>query len=147
MQMTVQIVSRETWRALFPGKQSRLATFAILDTMHEMAESTPVCDYEGSDYRARFWDNQGRDYEDQVERAALRRLMPPRGRTLIDIGAGFGRLHGETGRGQLLHQLLILPQVAGIGPPQDNAPPGAFLDVIDQQTYVEIQVGVSRANH
>lgn len=95
MQMTVQIVSRETWRALFPGKQSRLATFAILDTMHEMAESTPVCDYEGSDYRARFWDNQGRDYEDQVERAALRRLMPPRGRTLIDIGAGFGRLADE----------------------------------------------------
>lgn len=60
-----------------------------------MAESTPVCDYEGSDYRARFWENQGRDYEDQVERVALRRLMPPRGDTLLDIGAGFGRLADE----------------------------------------------------
>ena len=60
-----------------------------------MAESTPVCDYEGSDYRARFWENQGRDYEDQVERAALRRLMPPHGRRLLDVGAGFGRLANE----------------------------------------------------
>ena len=71
---------------LFPGKQnrdvsretSRLATPAILDTMQPMTESTPVC-----------------DYEDQVERAALRRLMPPRGRTLLDVGAGFGRLADE----------------------------------------------------
>jgi SAM-dependent methyltransferase len=54
-----------------------------------------VCDYEGSDYRTRFWENQGRDYEDQVERIALRRLMPPAGGTLIDIGAGFGRLADE----------------------------------------------------
>lgn len=63
--------------------------------MQWMADSTPVCDYEGSDYRARFWENQGRDYEDQVERVALRRLMPPAGRTLLDVGAGFGRLADE----------------------------------------------------
>jgi SAM-dependent methyltransferase len=55
----------------------------------------PVCDYEGSDYRTRFWEGQGRDYEDQVERIALRRLMPPTGGTLIEIGAGFGRLANE----------------------------------------------------
>ncbi len=55
----------------------------------------PVCDYEDSDYRTRFWEEQGRDYEDQVERIALRRLMPPTGDTLIDIGAGFGRLADE----------------------------------------------------
>lgn len=55
----------------------------------------PVCDYEGSDYRTRFWEGQGRNYEDQVERIALRRLMPPTGETLIDIGAGFGRLADE----------------------------------------------------
>lgn len=55
----------------------------------------PVCDYEGSDYRTRFWEGQGRTYEDQVERIALRRLMPPAGGTLIDIGAGFGRLADE----------------------------------------------------
>ncbi len=60
-----------------------------------MAETPPVCDYEGSDYRTRFWQNQGRDYEDRVERIALRRLMPPTGGTLIEIGAGFGRLADE----------------------------------------------------
>ena len=40
-------------------------------------DKPPVCDYEGSDYRTRFWDGQGRDYEDLVERLALRRLLPP----------------------------------------------------------------------
>lgn len=54
-----------------------------------------VCDYEGSDYQKRFWNNQGREYEDQVERIALRRLMPPHGGTLLDIGAGFGRYADE----------------------------------------------------
>jgi SAM-dependent methyltransferase len=57
-----------------------------------MSQQRPVCDYEGSNYRTRFWENQGRDYEDQVERIALSRLMPAAGDTLIDIGAGFGRL-------------------------------------------------------
>ena len=60
-----------------------------------MADTTPICDYEGSDYHARFWQNQGREYEDQVERVALRRLMPPKGDTLLDVGAGFGRLANE----------------------------------------------------
>lgn len=55
----------------------------------------PVCDYEGSDYRTRFWEGQSRNYEDQVERIALRRLLPKTGSTLIDIGAGFGRLADE----------------------------------------------------
>lgn len=55
----------------------------------------PVCDYEGSDYRTRFWEGQGRSYEDRVERAAIRRLLPPSGSYLIDIGAGFGRLADE----------------------------------------------------
>lgn len=63
--------------------------------MTDKAEKPPVCDYEGSDYRTRFWEGQGRDYEDQVERIALRRLLPPNGRTLIEIGAGFGRLADE----------------------------------------------------
>lgn len=60
-----------------------------------MSDTPPVCDYEGSDYRTRFWQDQGRDYEDQVERIALRRLLPPGGDTLLDIGAGFGRLADE----------------------------------------------------
>ncbi len=60
-----------------------------------MSDTPPVCDYEGSDYRTRFWQNQNRDYEDQAERVALRRLMPPAGDTLIEIGAGYGRLADE----------------------------------------------------
>lgn len=60
-----------------------------------MNQQPPVCDYEGSDYRCRFWEGQGREYEDRVERIALRRLLPPQGETLIDIGAGYGRLANE----------------------------------------------------
>lgn len=60
-----------------------------------MTKMPSVCDYEGSDYRTRFWENQGRDYEDQVERIALRRLMPATGTTLLDVGAGFGRYADE----------------------------------------------------
>lgn len=60
-----------------------------------MSETPPVCDYEGSDYKSRFWENQGRDYEDQSERVALRRMLPPAGERLLDVGAGFGRLAGE----------------------------------------------------
>ena len=50
----------------------------------------PVIDYEGSPYRTAFW--EGRDYEDASERLALQRLLPPRGRRIAEIGAGFGRL-------------------------------------------------------
>ncbi|MBS1253253.1 MAG: Demethylrebeccamycin-D-glucose O-methyltransferase [Anaerolineales bacterium] len=52
----------------------------------------PICDYEGSRYQTDFWAGQGRAYEDAAERIALNRLLPPRGRRLIEIGAGFGRL-------------------------------------------------------
>jgi len=55
----------------------------------------PICDYEGSNYRTEFWEGKGRDYEDRVERIALRRLLPPRGRRLLELGAGFGRLSEE----------------------------------------------------
>jgi SAM-dependent methyltransferase len=51
-----------------------------------------VCDYEGSDYKARFWQNANRAYEDAVERLAINTLLPPKGRRIIEIGAGFGRL-------------------------------------------------------
>ena len=51
----------------------------------------PICDYEGSHYRTEFW-GQGREYEDAVERVALRALLPPTGSRLIEIGAGYGRL-------------------------------------------------------
>jgi SAM-dependent methyltransferase len=51
-----------------------------------------ICDYEGSDYRAEFWAGRRREYENLAERIALRRLLPPQGRRLVEIGAGFGRL-------------------------------------------------------
>jgi SAM-dependent methyltransferase len=51
-----------------------------------------IRDYEGSSYRTDFWEGQGREYEDQAERIALRKLLPPAGARLLDIGAGFGRL-------------------------------------------------------
>jgi SAM-dependent methyltransferase len=51
-----------------------------------------IRDYEGSSYRTDFWEGQGREYEDLAERIALRKLLPPAGARLLDIGAGFGRL-------------------------------------------------------
>jgi SAM-dependent methyltransferase len=51
-----------------------------------------ICDYEDSDYRTRFWEGQGREYEDAVERIAIGRLLPPAGGLLMDLGAGYGRL-------------------------------------------------------
>jgi SAM-dependent methyltransferase len=54
-----------------------------------------ICDYEGSNYRTEFWEGKGRNYEDQVERGVLRRWLPPQGRRLLEVGAGFGRLTSE----------------------------------------------------
>jgi ubiquinone/menaquinone biosynthesis C-methylase UbiE len=51
-----------------------------------------ICDYEGSRYRTDFWEGQNRHYEDGVERVAMQKLLPPAGRRLIEVGAGFGRL-------------------------------------------------------
>ncbi len=51
-----------------------------------------ICDYEGSKYRTEFWGNQDRTYEDAVERIAMKKMLPPRGERLIEVGAGFGRL-------------------------------------------------------
>ena len=51
----------------------------------------PICDYEGSDYQSSFWGQGGRAYEDRTEAIALKRLLPPRGRLLLELGAGAGR--------------------------------------------------------
>ena len=56
-----------------------------------MCDKPPVCDYEGSDYQSTFWDAGGREYEDQVEALALRRLLPDSGSILLELGAGAGR--------------------------------------------------------
>jgi SAM-dependent methyltransferase len=61
----------------------------------DVASSAPppqVIDYEGSDYQQRFWEQGGRAYEDLAERIALRKLLPPAGRRLVEFGAAFGRL-------------------------------------------------------
>lgn len=53
----------------------------------------PICSYENSPYQTAFW--PGREYEDQVERIALRYMLPKSGTRLCEIGAGFGRLADE----------------------------------------------------
>jgi len=61
--------------------------------LHAESRGTrPICDYENSTYRTDFWEGRGREYEDLAERRALQRLLPARGRRILDIGAGFGRL-------------------------------------------------------
>lgn len=61
-----------------------------------------IIDYEGSTYRSDFWEEANRDYEDRVERIALRRLLPGAGRRLLEVGAGYGRLTPEyAGFGQV----------------------------------------------
>jgi hypothetical protein len=43
------------------------------------ADRPPICDYEGSDYQAAFWEQGERAYEDRVEEIALKRLLPKEG--------------------------------------------------------------------
>jgi SAM-dependent methyltransferase len=50
-----------------------------------------ICDYDGSDYQESFWERGGRAYEDGAEALALRRLLPPSGERLLEVGAGAGR--------------------------------------------------------
>lgn len=57
-----------------------------------------ICDYEGSQYATDFWEGKGRNYEDAVERIALRRLLPRTGGRCAEFGAGFGRLTDELAR-------------------------------------------------
>ncbi|WKZ50213.1 MAG: methyltransferase domain-containing protein [Anaerolineales bacterium] len=51
----------------------------------------PVCDYTDSDYQTSFWDKGGRAYEDAAEAIALKHLLPPGGRLMLELGAGAGR--------------------------------------------------------
>jgi len=51
----------------------------------------PICDYEGSDYQDVFWEQGDREYEDQVEAIALKRLLPTGGNIFLELGAGAGR--------------------------------------------------------
>ncbi len=51
----------------------------------------PVCNYEGSDYQQSFWEQGGREYEDRAEAIALKRMLPPSGELMLELGAGAGR--------------------------------------------------------
>lgn len=59
--------------------------------MTDKMDTPPVCDYEGSDYQDRFWEDGGRAYEDGAEAMALKRLLPSGGKHLLELGAGAGR--------------------------------------------------------
>lgn len=59
---------------------------------NQLNPEIPIIDYEGSGYKTDFWVEQGREYEDATERIALGRLIPPTGKRIAEIGAGFGRL-------------------------------------------------------
>jgi ubiquinone/menaquinone biosynthesis C-methylase UbiE/predicted RNA-binding Zn-ribbon protein involved in translation (DUF1610 family) len=65
----------------------------------------PICDYEGSDYQDRFWEQGRRVYEDQAEAIALKRLLPERGDLLLELGAGAGR---NTPRYTGFRQIVLL---------------------------------------
>lgn len=54
-------------------------------------ETPPICSYEGSDYQTSFWEKGGRAYEDACEEIALKRLLPPGGERMLELGAGAGR--------------------------------------------------------
>jgi ubiquinone/menaquinone biosynthesis C-methylase UbiE len=61
-----------------------------------MSNTPPaVCDYEGSKYRTDFWEGKGREYEDAVERIALRAMLPKSGARYVEFGAAYGRLIDE----------------------------------------------------
>lgn len=54
-----------------------------------------VSDYNGYDYKKDFWENTDREYEDQADRMAIRKLLPKRMMKFADIGGGYGRLASE----------------------------------------------------
>lgn len=65
----------------------------------------PICNYEGSDYQQVFWDKGEREYEDQVEAVAIRRLLNQPGERLLEIGAGAGR---NTPRYRTYQRIVLL---------------------------------------
>lgn len=53
--------------------------------------TSPICNYDGSDYQTSFWERGGREYEDRCETIALKRLLPKSGKLMLELGAGAGR--------------------------------------------------------
>jgi ubiquinone/menaquinone biosynthesis C-methylase UbiE len=65
----------------------------------------PICDYENSDYQQTFWEKGSREYEDMCEARVMKRLLPGRGRLLLELGAGAGR---NTGRYEGFEKIVLL---------------------------------------
>ncbi|MFA5928480.1 MAG: class I SAM-dependent methyltransferase [Candidatus Margulisiibacteriota bacterium] len=52
-----------------------------------------ICDYADTDYNKNFWQGEvDRSYEDLSEKDIVSKLLPKTGGSVIDLGAGFGRL-------------------------------------------------------
>ncbi len=84
--------SRADGDAAGPARDAVGNCFTWLQGVMNTTQNPPICNYEGSRYRADFWEGRGREYEDAAERIALSRLLPTSGRRLVEIGAGYGRL-------------------------------------------------------
>ena len=54
-----------------------------------------ISDYNGYDYKKELWEDVDREYEDQADRMAIRKLLPKRMEKFADIGGGYGRLATE----------------------------------------------------
>ena len=54
-----------------------------------------ISDYNGYDYKKIFWEDADREYEDQADRMAIRKLLPKRMEKFADVGGGYGRLANE----------------------------------------------------
>lgn len=64
----------------------------MADKKNSTDSHPPICDYEGSVYQSTFWDEGTRDYEDQVEAVAIKRMLPHGGgKLMLEVGAGAGR--------------------------------------------------------
>ncbi len=67
-------------------------SWVILPVVHEQDASPPQYDLS---YRDAFWKTRG--YEDRCDRLSLRAMLKGASGTLLDLGAGFGRLADEYG--------------------------------------------------
>lgn len=54
-----------------------------------------VSDYNGYDYKKIFWEDADRKYEDMADRLAIRKLLPKKMKTFVDVAGGYGRLAKE----------------------------------------------------
>ena len=51
-----------------------------------------ISDYNGYDYKKKFWEDVDREYEDQADRMAIRKLLPKLMAKFAVIGCGYGRV-------------------------------------------------------